>query len=203
MNRPNPILIGFFPKKVVPRTDWFKNPVVRDICSVSTCISPGPDNWINKWKHNTDTWLFDTPAAARSILAPEDYDFTVFAFRAFPVLFDGESTHPWDITPAPPYDLSSFAFIGYDIVSRYGGTNFSCSPLSCNNGCETIPVNEHCLIDNLDDAWEAAERIGAESHSKQLWEPGPYCLIEVNREQRRGEQGVPDYRRQSAPQSDP
>jgi len=174
--------MGFFPKKIAPRTEWFKNSVVRDICSVSTCISNGPENWIEKWKHNTNTWMFDSPEAARSVLDPTDEGFTVFAYRAFPVLFDGGVTVPWDVKPAIDFDLSEFEFIGYDIVSRYGGTNFSCSPLSCNNGCETIQVNEHCLIDDLETAWKTAERIAAESKDHGTWEPGPYCLIEVSRE---------------------
>jgi hypothetical protein len=181
MNRPTPVLIGFFPKKVALRTEWFKNPVVRDICSVSTCISTGPENWVDKWEHNTTTWMFDRPEDARSVLDPTDMGFTVFAYRVFPVLFEGEATQAWDVCPCLSCDLSGFEFLGYDIVSRCGGTNFSCSPLSCNNGCETIQVNEHCLIDDLDTAWNTAERIAAESKAHGNWEPGPYCLVEVYR----------------------
>lgn len=182
MNRAKPVQLGFFPKKVAPRTDWFTNPVVRDICSVSNCISTGPDNWIEKWQHNTTTWMFDSPEAAHGVLEPTDVGFTVFAYRVYPILFDGETHQPWDITPSPHYDLTGFEFLGHDIVSRYGGTNFSCSPLSCNNGCETIPVNEHCLIDDLDTAWTTAKKIAVESKVCGRWEPGPYCLVEVHRQ---------------------
>jgi hypothetical protein len=183
-------MLGFFPKKVAPRTEWFKNTVVHDICSVSDCISKGPENWIDKWKHNTTTWMFDNPESARSVLELTDAGFTVFAYRVFPILFDGEKTQPWDVSPAASCDLSEFEFLGYDIVSRYGGTNFSCSPLSCNNGCETIPVNEHCLIDELETGWETAKRIAAESNANGTWEPGPYCLVEVWRERSGGEQAA-------------
>jgi len=182
MKRPTPVVLGFFPKRVAPRTDWFKNPNVRDICSVSTCIAEGPGNWIDKWKHNTSTWLFDSPEAARSVLEAIDEGFTVFAYRVFPLLFDGATTQPWSINPAPCCDLSAFEFLGCDIVSRHGGAEFGCSPLSCNNGCETIPVNEHCLIDDLDAAWSTAEQIATESREAGAWEPGPYCLVEVYRE---------------------
>ncbi len=174
--------MGFFPKKVAPRTEWFKNPVVRDICSVSTCISKAPENWVDKWEHNTTTGMFDSPEDARSVLEQTDKGFTVFAYRVFPVLFEGEGTQAWDVRPCLSCDLSGFEFLGYDIVSREGGTSFSCSPLSCNNGCETIQVNEHCLIDNLETAWNIAGRIAAESKALGRWEPGPYCLVEVNQD---------------------
>jgi hypothetical protein len=175
-------MLGFFPKKIAARTDWFKNAVIRDICSVSNCISKGPENWINKWKHNTTTWMFDSPESARSVLEPTDADFTIFAYRVFPVLFDGDTTLPWEVRHSDGCDLGGFEILGYDIVSRYGGSDFSCSPLSCNNGCETIPVNVHCLIDDMETAWKTAGRIAAESKAHGTWEPGPYCLVEVYRE---------------------
>jgi hypothetical protein len=179
MNIPKPILFGFFPKKVALRTDWFKNPTVLDICSVSNCISKGPENWVDKWKHNTTTWLFDTPEAARSILDQDISDFNIFAYQLFPVLFDGDVTQLFEVVSSADGDLANFKLLGYDIVSRSGGSNFECSPLSCNNGCETIAVNEHCLIDDLDAAWSTAKQIAMESKAAGSWEPGPYCLLKV------------------------
>ena len=69
MNIPESILIGYFPKKIALRPDWIKNSVVEDIYSVSECISKGPDNWIDMWKHNITWWLFDTPKQALRFLA--------------------------------------------------------------------------------------------------------------------------------------
>jgi hypothetical protein len=181
MSKPTPVLIGFIPKKVATCTEWFKNPAVLDICSVSTCISKEPENWVDKWLHNTTTWMFDSPELARSVLEPTDTGFTVFAYKVFPVLFEGDAIQAWQVHPSPSCDLSGFEFLGYDIVSRYLKTCFNCSPLSCNAGCDTIHVNEHCLIDGLETAWHTAERIASESKAHGSWEPGPYCLVEVHR----------------------
>jgi hypothetical protein len=181
MPKPTPVLLGYFPKIIAPRTAWFKNPVVRDICSVSNCIAKGPDGWINQWRHNTSTGLFDHPESARRVLPPGDTRFTLLAYRVFPILFDGETTRPWDIVSTAEGDLAGFEPLGYDIVSRSGGTHFECSPLSCNNGCDTFPVNPHCLLSDEDDAWTAAKRIAAESKAQGTWEPGPYALVDVYR----------------------
>ena len=83
------IPIGYFPKRIVPRPEWLKAPGVLDICSVSECISPGPENWINHWRHN-DMWMYDTEEIARSIVG-ERHENTVvdmFAYRIMPRLFE-------------------------------------------------------------------------------------------------------------------
>jgi hypothetical protein len=64
--------------------------------------------------------------------------------------------------------------LGYDVVSRSLGSNFECSPLSCNSAAEEIEVNGYCLIDRLEAAVEAAR-----TFSSGNWEPGPYYVLEV------------------------
>lgn len=59
------VLIGYFPRKVSLQTALLQNPAVEEICSVSECISPGPDDWINHWRHNP-LGFFDTPDLAWS-----------------------------------------------------------------------------------------------------------------------------------------
>ena len=51
---------------------------------------------------------------------------------------------------------------------------FGCSPLSCNGMAESIPVNDSCLIDDMETALAAARRFGVEQP-----EPGPYVIVEV------------------------
>lgn len=180
MNIPESILIGYFPKKIALRPDWIKNSVVEDIYSVSECISKGPDNWIDMWKHNITWWLFDTPEAGVEVLGANYADFIMLAYKLFPVQFDGGKLRSLEVISAARDELTDFEFLGYDIVSRSAETNFEHSPLSCNNGCDEIPVNKHCLIDGLETAWATAESISAESKNGS-WEPGPYCLVEVYR----------------------
>jgi hypothetical protein len=55
-----------------------------------------------------------------------------------------------------------------------GSLGFGCSPLSCNGMAESLPVNDFCLIDDLETALAAARRFGIEQP-----EPGPYLVIEV------------------------
>jgi hypothetical protein len=183
MKRPEAILIGFFPKNIYTRMEGFKNPILRDICSVSNCISGGPDGWIDKWEHN-DWGLYDTREGAKAILGPDDIGFTMFAYKLFPFLFDDGPPGPLEVVSTASGQLEDFAFLGYDIVSRSLGNCFECSPLSCNGGYKEITVNKHCLIEDSDTAWTTAEVIALEAETKGSWEPGPYCLLEVYQEKK-------------------
>jgi hypothetical protein len=49
------VLIGYFPKKVFQRPDWLKAAGVTAIRSVCECVSSGPPDWMQRWKHN-DMW---------------------------------------------------------------------------------------------------------------------------------------------------
>ena len=42
---------------------------------------------MDKWVHNTETWLFDTPEAAWSVVpAEEEERYRLYAYRLLPVL---------------------------------------------------------------------------------------------------------------------
>ena len=74
-------------------------------------------------------------------------------------------------------DFLPYIRIGYDVVERnasMGILGFGCSPLSCNGMAENIPVNEFCLLNDLESALATAHRFDAEKP-----EPGPYVVIEV------------------------
>lgn len=54
------IPVGYLYKKVGLRPDWIKADGVRDIYSLSRCVSEDFTDYINYWKHN-GYWLFDSP----------------------------------------------------------------------------------------------------------------------------------------------
>lgn len=85
---------------------------------------------------------------------------------------------PKDLPALPQEpDLLPYDRIGYDVVERnvaMGILGFGCSPLSCNGMAESIPVNEFCLLDDLESALATARRFDTEQP-----EPGPYVVIEV------------------------
>ena len=169
---------GYFAKRITPRPDGLHAPGVREICSVSCCISPGPDDWIGHWRHNEFGW-YNTIDDAWSVVPEADRPaYRLFAYRIALTRFrKGEALEvpvPADVHPAPiPAD---FASLGYDAVSRSTGSGFSfeCSPLSCNMMAGEIPANENCLLDT-----EAAATAAAKAFSAGKVEPGDYYVVEV------------------------
>jgi hypothetical protein len=177
MKLPKPKLVGFFPKLPCPKANGIKNKIIKEICSVSDCISTGPENWMDEWKHNTDFWFFDTEELARQIIKKDIDKYYLYAYKLYPLKFDKNGVTPYNIKPKAHGKIVLYLFIGFDIVSRSGGTNFECSPLSCNYGFEKYVVNQYCLIDKLDGAYKICCEIAKEDG----WEPGPYYLFEVYR----------------------
>jgi hypothetical protein len=174
----NPILIGYFPKHILPRPDWLKAPHVLDICSVSECMSPGPKDWISLWRHN-DMFLYDSEESARSVARDrsENGPFEILAYRIVPTLFNNGHPEPFALPALGVQELSGdFQLLGFDIVSRSMGACFECSPLSCNGIAESEAVNAHCLVDDA----ETAVRLALAFSSQVIpCEPGPYCIMEV------------------------
>jgi hypothetical protein len=174
-----PTLIGYFPKKTMPRPAWLEADHVVEICSAGECISGGPEDWITAWKHN-DNWLFDSPEIAEQLVREIDDALDMYAFSLYPIRVDHGDVMPEEIRPTPVVPLpESFVLLGYDAVARSSGTSFECSPLSCNNGAKEFPCNSNCLFDTLEEAIE-----GAKAFSQGPWEPGPYYVVAVYRENR-------------------
>jgi hypothetical protein len=168
-------LAGYFPKRVMPRPEWLKAPQVIDVCSISECVSDGPDDWVQKWLHNA-LGLFDTPELALRVV-PAAAEYTMFAYRFSTVRFaKGEPEEwPWP-TIAPSAPPETFQRLGFDAVSKYRDDilDFECSPLSCNGLAAEWSANSHCLFDTLEQAVEAARRFSIEQP-----EPGKYYVAEV------------------------
>ena len=159
----------------------------QEIASVSDCLSKRPDDWVKRCDFNRAS-LWNTEDQAW-VCVPDDSkpEFKLFAYRILSLLFDTSGIEqpvridqlfrtdmpdlPRESTPIP------FKRIGYDIVERdavMGMLEFGCSPLSCNGMAEEIPVNDFCLIDDIETALAAARRFGIEQP-----EPGPYVIVEV------------------------
>lgn len=170
-------LAGYFPKRSVTPPRWMTPLGIKEVGSVSGCISGGPDDWIQAWKHNS--WgFFDSPELAWSVVAERDRaSFRLYAYQvhALESVADARPIRgpDADVRPLP----ESFRPIGFDVVSRGSGAFFECSPLSCNRLAQEIVTNAYCLLETRDDATGMALR--AQSLN---CEPGPYYVLEVFRE---------------------
>jgi hypothetical protein len=165
---------GYFPKRTLRRPDWLKAPGVVEICSVSTCISPGPESWIEAWKHNELGW-YDSPDLAWAVVPREAEGFEVFAYSLAPVVFvEGSARHLAPSLPAVTQRPACYEPVGFDAVSKSVSSFFECSPLSCNNMAAEVSVNRYCLIETFAEATAVAGRF-----SREQPEPGAYYVVEV------------------------
>ena len=163
---------GYFPKRIARQGD-------RDVCSVSTCISHGPDDWVQHWRHNDLGW-FNTRVDAQAVVpAGREGEFRIFAYRLADVFYRQGQRVPVEVPsdvqpePIPP----NFVSLGFDAVGKtpsMGMLGFECSPLSCNGMSEEIPTNQWDLLPSIDEAHRAAERFSIEQP-----EPGDYYVVEV------------------------
>ena len=172
------IPVGYFPKRVTDPPPWLLELGIEEVASVSGCISSGPDDWIQAWRHNA--WgFFDNSELAWSVVPPDGRSqFRLYAYRLYPSAFVDGVERPLEATAddVNPLD-ASFESVGYDVVSRSGNTFFECAPLSCNYLAKEIETNSYCLVRELDDALALA--LSAES---RRCEPGPYYVLEVWRQ---------------------
>jgi hypothetical protein len=169
---------GYFAKVVGPIPDWFRVPGVHEICSASTCISTGPDDWVDRWRHNEFGW-FNTIEDAWSVVPDADRPrYRLFGYRiALTRYRNGDPVElavPTDVDPVPI--AANFETLGYDAISKSMESvlGFECSPLSCNGMADEIPVNEYCLFRTKEEAIAGAKRFSIEQP-----EPGDYYVVEV------------------------
>jgi hypothetical protein len=172
---PEPIFVGFFPKRAALSSETIKAPGVDRIHSVSHCISEAPNDWIDRWLHN-DLGFYDDEETARStIVDPEGFE--IYAYTIVPLRWNEDhSVESWVPPRAPDSLPQDYELLGYDAVSKSFSSFFERSPLSCNAGFEAFNVNEHCLFPDLEAAGVALPRIVAGNY-----EPGDYFLVGVYR----------------------
>jgi len=81
------ILGGYFPKRVALRPAWLGDPRVAEVCSISHCISEGPDGWINQWRHNALGWFNRQEEAWSVVPAADVARHRLFAYRLAPSFY--------------------------------------------------------------------------------------------------------------------
>jgi hypothetical protein len=172
---------GYFAKKIATRPEWLADTSVRDIYSISGCISEDFADYVNFWKHN-GYWLFDAPSliedvARQANVSLDECEF--FYYEAYELEFDRRSQTWAAYDPEKDFPLAVQGpehpvLQGFDVATHSMRNMPECSPLSCNGLATEIPVNEHCLFATLDEAIAAIERGGFE-HG----EPGPLRIFAV------------------------
>jgi len=180
MNQLASVFVGFFPKITAPAPEWLSNKSVKQICSVSTCISDGPKDWVNQWKHN-EFGFYDSETLAYQVIDSDPNAFDIYAYELFPFSCFDAQVENMQVRGVGSEIPSDFQFLGYDIVTRTVAHTFECSPLSCNDAAKDYAVNEYCLIPDLKAAYDAFREICADG----TYEPGPYYLFAVHRKKRR------------------
>lgn len=178
--------VGYFPKQTMARPDGFAPAGIEEIASVSQCISPGPEGWLDAWLHNP-LGFYASEDVAWQVAGGHDPGFDLYAYRMLCVAFppDGPPRHftleeerivggsAIEGVPGP-----EFACLGWDIAGSWLGWSqsigFECSPLTCNGLASGIATNRYGLISRLEEAIPAAIRIAVEQP-----EPGTYYLLEV------------------------
>lgn len=169
-----PVLVGYFPKQLYPPPPVLLEARVKEIGSVSRCLSAGPPGWADLRTHNEWGCHHDPETAWSAVPRALRTDYRLYAYEVYPMEFvDGVGRAleipALDVTPLD----DTFRAVGWDAVSRSAGQHFECSALSCNQMVEFYGVNEFCLV-NLPDAHTlaaTAEREGCE--------PGPYIVVNV------------------------
>jgi hypothetical protein len=178
---PTPVGVGYFPKKTQPRPpEYLKETKVEEICSVSSCIAKAPADYINKWIHN-DVGFYDNEALAWQVVGEDHAGFELYAYKVYPLEFDKGEVRPWKVPIQLHLDFDKFSFIGFDLVTRAGCSEFAHSALSCNAGADNFPVNKFCLMDKYQSAFQACVEV-----SNGKYEPGPYYLFEIYRQKNGG-----------------
>lgn len=158
-----------------------ENQSVKQIYSVSDCVSDDFANWIDDWQHN-GFWFFDSPEIMARLAVKHGVDLStmkLFFFRVHECQWNDEAAK-WELFE-PDESLqtnvllpASSVFEGYDIVTHTYGTMAECSPLSCNHMAEKIRVNSNCLLDSLEEA-----KTLIETGAFHQCEPGPYRIFAV------------------------
>jgi hypothetical protein len=175
------ISVGYMAKRVAVRPEWLKAERVKDIYSVSGCVSKNFADFINYWKHN-GYWFFNSPQVLLELAQQNSIDVTgaiLFFYEAYEQEFD-DTEGQWAIfQPEPSFKTqvvppTEMALEGYDIVTFSLGTSAECSPLSCNSLAAQVQTNEHCLLPSLKSVLQLLE---ADKFNDM--EPGPYRVFAV------------------------
>jgi hypothetical protein len=173
--------LGYTCKRATARPEAFPPQHVADILSLSDCISHNFTDWYSNEEHN-GYYLFDSPSVIASLAEEYGVPLTgsrLLYFEAFEHEYDEEKGSWSPFSPNPSFVThvevpERKVLQGFDVACFEAGSAPGCSPLSCNDLANSIPVNEHCLIRTLEEARDALEQRRFEKG-----EPGPYRIVAV------------------------
>ncbi len=112
-----PILADYFPKRTSVPADW-TTASVTELCSVSRCLAPAPEDWVEHWRHN-DMGFYNTRRNALSVLPPGAADFSLFAYSVLPVRYSKDRTEPFEIVGEGVEPLpAGFISLGFDVANK-------------------------------------------------------------------------------------
>ena len=172
---------GYMSKRVASRPEWLAVTGVRDIYSVSNCISDDFADYINCWKHN-GYWLFNSPEVIAEVAAAVGASLEgakLFYYEVYEQEYNQDSGLWSSFSPEASFQTEVASPVaksieGYDVVNFYAYTSPECSPLSCNNLASTVRVNQHCLFPTFENAVAAVE-----TGKFKAGEPGPLRVFAV------------------------
>lgn len=175
------IPVGYMAKRVLTRPEWIKAERVKDIYSVSGCISKDFVDYIKYWKHN-GYWFFDSPQIMQELAKQNSIDLSgtkLFFYEVYERQFVDAESQWVTVQPDPSFKTqvvlpAEKTLEGYDVVTFTAGTNAECSPLSCNELADKVETNEHCLLPSLERGLQLLEE-GKFNNT----EPGPYRVFAV------------------------
>lgn len=172
---------GYMAKHVSRCTDNLDFPGVKDIYSVSGCISSQFADYIKFWRHN-GYWLFDSPKVIADVGRESCIDIsgtTLFYYEIYEWKYDPEEktwfrTSPEDSFATDIEQPVNKSLEGFDISTSFNDSGPEHSPLSCNYFAESIPANAHCLLPSLEKSIALIE-----DDSFSHCEPGPLVIYAV------------------------
>ena len=164
---------GYLLKRISPPPGWLdcKLGHIKDVCSVASCVNDNVVDVQAAWQHNS-FGLANDPGAltdlARETGSPTDgsvlFYYTAYEYelRSDGWAFEAAHWRPRSATPSSsisdavelPPDGSA-TLLGYDVVVFEDYLEHS--PLSCNSVAKDLPVNQHCLLDGVEEAVAAIE----------------------------------------------
>lgn len=175
------IPVGYMAKKISEKPDWITATNTQDIYSVSGHVSHAFAEYIKFWKHNC-YWFFDTPDIIAQTARDNGIDISqtkVFYYEVYDKQYNTSEKSWTNFTPESSFLTNvqppeKKKLEGYDVVSFSVQTSPECSPLSCNNLAQSIPVNIHCLLQSFEKA-----KLELESGQFDSSEPGPFRIFAV------------------------
>ncbi|QZP07709.1 hypothetical protein [Caenibius sp. WL] len=166
---------GYLLKHVSPPPGWLTAGLkhIKDVCSVADCVNDNVIDVQGVWLHNS-FGLANNPDVIGTLAVEGGADVnktTLFYYTAYELELESDGWN-FDATcwrprsPArsaavddnvlPPAAPSAVSLLGYDVVVF--GDFLEHSPLSCNAVAEQLPVNEHCLMNTLEEAVAAIDQ---------------------------------------------